>query len=364
MRYVEWVERVFSAAALAVSEDVDRRLVGIPVPDLAKRLELGIDPYAPGVDFHQSDERMAILDARSDLADLGLAEADNDYHHFSLTERGRVGHKVRLSSAWPELLREVRVDDEQLAFLRRAVERSEEQNERFAIMREVTSEELFSDLGWPWHMGHALDITNRLKEKSCLHSMPTMGGPIPVRVTYIGVVRATEAERTEDQELLRELLEDWETTTVDFKRELDLSTVRARMELVRDVLSIATTQGRQRRYLVIGFDPRTRQFHAGVVAAVTQDRLEDILNQYVQGQPPGLKYRRVPWNEGEAALVGIARDATQVPYRGTDEIQKRYKTDVFVRRGSHIAVPDSEELLDLANEAASARARQSTDSTA
>lgn len=358
MSYVDWVDRVLAEAALAISEDVDRRLMGIQVPELAKRLNLGIDTYQPGVDFHQSDERMAILDARSDLADLGLAEVGDDYHHFALTERGRVGHKVRLSSAWPQLLREVRVDDEQLAFLRRAVERSEEKHDHFAIMREVNSKDVFADLGWSWHSAHALDITERLKEKNCLHSHPTLGDdPLPVRVTYIGVVRATEAERTEDQELLRELLDDWETTTVDFKRELDLSTAAARMEFVRDVLSIATTQGRQRRYLVIGFDPKTRKFVKSVDPAVTQDRLEDILNQYVRGQPPGLKYRKVPWEAGEAGLVGIVRDATQVPYRGNDQIRARYKSDVFVRHGSHIAIPDAQELADLANEAAAARAR-------
>jgi len=360
VKYVEWVERVLAETALAVSEDVDRRLIGVQVAELAKRLNLGIDPYVPGVDFHQSDQRMAILDAASDLADLGLADPDQSYIHVKLTERGRVGHRVRLTSTWSSLLKQVRVDEEQLAFLRRAVERSEETHESFAIMRgDVTAQEVFSDLGWPWHPGHALDITNVLKDKSCLHSIPTAGGPIPVRITYVGVVRATEVERTEDQELLRDLLADWETTTVDFKRELDLSTVAARIEFVRDVLSIATTQGRQGRYLVIGFDPKTREFVKSVDPGITQDRLEDILNQYVRGQPPGLKYRTVPWEAGEAGLVGIVRDATQVPYRGTDEMLARYKSDVFVRRGSHIAIPDAEELADLAREAAAARARLS-----
>ncbi len=248
MSYVDWVDRVFAEVALAVSEDIDRRLMGIQIPELAKRLELGIDPYQPGVDFHQSDERMAILDARSDLADLGLAVSNQDYHHFALTERGRIGHKARLSLAWPQILRGVRVDEEQLAFLRRAIERSEERRQRFAIVREVTSQDVFADLGWTWHMGHALDITERLKEKDCLHSIPTAGGPIPVRITYIGVVRATEAERTEDQELLRDLLEDWETTTVDFKRELDLSTPAVRMEFVR-----GTSQLRPHKAVNAGF---------------------------------------------------------------------------------------------------------------
>ncbi len=362
MKYVEWVERVLSETALAVSEDVDRRLMGIQVPELAKRLNLGIDPYAPGVDFHQSDERMSILDAASDLADLGLAEVDQGYFHFKLTERGRAGHKARLSSTWPTLLQQVRVDDEQLAFLRRAVERSEEQHESFAIMRNVTTQELFSDLGWPWHPGHALDVTNVLKAKSCLHSHPTMGGPIPVRVTYIGVVRATETERSRDQELLRRLLDDWETTTVDFKRELDIGTVAVRLEFVRDVLAIATTQGRQERCVVIGFDSKSHEFHKSVDPAITQDRLEDILNQYVLAQLPGLKYRTVPWQGGEVGLVGIVRDATQVPYRGNDQIRQRYKSDAFVRRLSHIAVPDAQELADLESEAAAARARLSVGS--
>jgi len=356
MKYVDWVERVLAESSRAISADVNSRLMGIQVSELAKPLDLGIDPYgAPG--FHQSDERMAILEAVEDLADLGLADPSRDSFRVVLTERGRKGHEVSLRTAWPQIVRDIQVDEEQLSFLRGAAERSEEQHEHFARMQHVTSQEIFADLGWLWEMGRALDITERLKEKRCLHSFPTMGGPIPVRLTYTGVVRATEQQQTEDQELLSEALNDWETTTVEFKRLVDLSTPANRMEFTRDILSIATTPGRQRRMLVIGFDAKTHAFVQSVDATIKQDRLEDVLNQYTIGQPPELRYRTVFWDSGLAGIVGIVRDATQLPYRGSDEIRLRYGTDVFVRHGSHVAVPDGQELTDLAEEAQRARER-------
>jgi len=356
MKYVDWVERVLAETSRAISADVNSRLMGIQVSELAKPLDLGIDPYgAPG--FHESDERMAILEAVEDLGDLGLADGGRDSFRVVLTERGRKGHEVSLRTAWPQIVRDIRVDEEQLAFLLRAAERSEEEHDHFARMRLVTSQEIFADLGWPWEMGRALDITERLKEKLCLHSIPTMGGPIPVRLTYTGVVRATEEQQTEDQELLREALNDWETTTVEFKRLVDLSTTANRMEFTRDTLSIATTPGRQRRMLVIGFDAKTHSFVQSVDTGITQDRLEDVLNQYTTGQPPELRYRTVSWAGGLAGLVGIVRDAAQLPYRGNDEMRRRYGTDVFVRHGSHVVAPDEEELTDLVEEARSARER-------
>ncbi len=108
---------------------------------------------------------------------------------------------------------------------------------------------------------------------------------------------------------------------------------------------------------MIGFDDKTRAFDRSVDPGITQNQLEDILNQYVLRQPPGLKYRTVPWEGGQVGLVGIVRDAAQVPYRGNDQIRQRFKSDVFVRRLSHIAVPDAQELADCASEAAAARAR-------
>ena len=78
---------------------------------------------------------------------------------------------------------------------------------------------------------------------------------------------------------------DWETTTVEFKRQVNLKLDKEKAEFVRDVLALATTKASGRRWLVIGFDNNTHQFTVSVDPAITQDRLEDILNAYASPAP-------------------------------------------------------------------------------
>jgi len=83
----------------------------------------------------------------------------------------------------------------------------------------------------------------------------------------------------EGQALVLGLLEDWETTNVDFKRELRLDTKDEKAEFVRDVLALANTQVTGDRYLVTGFDPKTQNFTTTVDPKVTSDTIENILNE-------------------------------------------------------------------------------------
>src|SRR5207253_2001705 len=104
------------------------------------------------------------------------------------TDRGRAGATASLRTSWPTIFEQLPIDDEMRQFLRAAVARSEVPSQRFATMKNTTAKEVFGDLGWPWHMGHAIALTKSLEEeKTCLHAWPTFGGPVEMRVTYIGV---------------------------------------------------------------------------------------------------------------------------------------------------------------------------------
>lgn len=356
MQYVEWVDRVLRAAAVAVLREHDARLIGVSIAEIARSLELGIDPMGP--DFHGSDQRMAILHAGQDLEQLGLVAPETDYYTIKLTDRGRGGATATLRTSWPTLFEQVLVDDEMRQFLRAAVAHSEVRSERFATMQNTTAKEVFEDLGWSWHLGHAIALTTSLESSHCLHAWPTMGGPVEMRVTYIGVVIGTQEQQSRDQQLLRELVEDWETTTVDFKRELALDRQDARLDFAHDVLTLANVQGRQRRALVIGFDPKTREPVMSADPTITQDQLEDIVNAYTTGSPPEMRWRTVPWHAIVAGLLEIVRDPTVVPYRTGGALREKYGDGVLTRRGTHSALADERELADLEDEAERARARR------
>jgi hypothetical protein len=65
MDYTEWVERVLHAAAAAIAASPGDRLIGVPIAEVARALDVGIDPQSP--EFHQSDERAAIIHSSEDL---------------------------------------------------------------------------------------------------------------------------------------------------------------------------------------------------------------------------------------------------------------------------------------------------------
>ncbi|MGH7213616.1 MAG: ATP-binding protein [Tepidisphaeraceae bacterium] len=358
MEYVDWVERVLRETAAAVGADRDARLSGVAIWDVARRLDLGIDAMAP--EFHASDQRMAIIQAIDDLSDLGLATSATEtgnYYHIKLTDEGRRGHTASLRASWPKIFKQVRLDDEMRAFLRAAATRAELRSDRFAVMGGTTAMSVYADLGWEWHPGHAIDLTSSLDQKRCLHANATLDGSVDVRVTYIGVVLGTQEQRTRDQQLLDELLRDWETSTVDFKRELDLDSKTGRYEFAHDVLAIANVQGRQQRVLVVGFDPKTRAPVKSADPRITQDRLEDIINSNVIGRPPEVRWRTVPWHNITAGIVEIVRDPAALPYRAGALLSAKYGSDVLIRRGTHNAVADLQELADLHEEAARAKSR-------
>src|SRR5437867_2826540 len=144
MEYVDFVENVLHAAAVAVDRDHDARLIGVAIAEVARSLELGIDPTGP--EFHGSDERMAIIQVGQDLEQLGLIAPDTDYYRIKLTDLGRGGATASLRTAWPKLFEQVPLDDEMRDFLRAAVARSEAKSERFAMMQNTTAKEVFEDL--------------------------------------------------------------------------------------------------------------------------------------------------------------------------------------------------------------------------
>jgi predicted HTH transcriptional regulator len=164
--------------------------------------------------------------------------------------------------------------------------------------------------------------------------------------TYVGIVRATEQIQTELQQSVAALLPEWETTNIEFKRQLDLATKADKAEFIRDILALATTKSSGERFLIVGFDDKTHQFLQSVDPAITQNQLEQLLNAYAA---PALeiRYHRVAWDQGEVGVIKVLRDPAKVPYRVNKLLAHISKGDVFVRHGSQVEPPTPAELAAL-----------------
>jgi hypothetical protein len=192
----------------------------VPWDQVLGRLGGPSDASSPA--FHQSPQFEALEDAVKDLDRLRLVEPGIvGSLSVRLTQEGRRLAVRSLRSIWPQALA-IYLDDEQLAFLRQATALSEDRQPGYARVEWVPWQKVFDALAWRSDHARAYDIATRLEDEGCLVRMAALGGRIEVYPTYAGIVRATEQVQTELQQLVAGLVPEWETTNVEFKRQLDL----------------------------------------------------------------------------------------------------------------------------------------------
>jgi hypothetical protein len=351
--YVEWVERVLAAAIAA--KQVSRG----PVFATMVARELGF-PNITMDDFNpRQGAPEAVMQGLGDLADLTVLEFNN----LTSIVVGQLAEDVALTGlrreAWPVAF-EPPLNEPTVAFLRDLVALSEQREERFAWLTWHEAKEVFERLNMPTadfdasNANHSL--IGNLKSKRFIETSGPIGhGNAKLRPTYIGVVRATQHDQWEWLDRLEGLVEEWETTTTEFKREIDLSTDAGKEKLVRSILSLATTKTNRPRYLILGFGPDTHKFAKSLdTVGFTSDRIEDLLNFYADHIPP-FQLHQVRWEGGVVGIVEVARDPVRIPYRVANPLGRLVVGQILVRHGSHIDAPTNIEREELKIEGRRAR---------
>lgn len=249
------------------------------------------------------------------------------------------------------------LDERSEAFLRAVASECEHRAEDFSMPVPRPFRDLCAQVGidTDGEAGHeALAMLRNLRDKGFLRwSFPNLDGD--VWPTYAGMVRATKRDEVEWIERLSGLIREWETTSIEIKRELDLASTRGKRTLVRSVLALATTKSSGPRYLVLGFNPDSHEFTTPVDPdAITQDRIEDILNAYTEPVPQ-VRWRTVGWPGGLVGVIDVLRDPAHIPYRVKKAIEDLAPGDVFVRHSSHIEPPTDAERDALDAEGRAAR---------
>jgi hypothetical protein len=341
VNYVDWVEHVARAVA---SRTASSGWIVRPSDIL-------------GTTDATDEASLAVFDAIQDLVSAGVVGSWTNQNYLEDSQNLRaIRRGASLMTTWPPIM-EPWLDDEQAAFLGRIVTVSEQSREAFATLAWIEADSVYADLGWALEGHDPFRLAQSLERLGFARVHATLGGPVQVRPTYQGVVRATKRVLTEWQRRLANLVEEWETTTVEFKRELDFGTVSKNAELARDVIALATSKASGReRYLIVGYDPKSRMFTAPVPPTISQDVLEDILNVYVE-PTPAFRYFAVDHesDRGSVGVLEIRRDASQVPYRFRRDGGKRRAGECFVRHGSHVEPPTQSELDALLAEGERAR---------
>jgi hypothetical protein len=340
MRYISWVEALLKALMDSYDQFNPQRMVNIH--QLALQVGVG---GTEAMDWE--DPRLAaVQQGLSDLHEMGLVDFQNV--HVRITQEGRNLVRTGTTALW-EQIAAIPLEPDQLQVLAAAARFGEVQQPGYASVRLVPYEELLPGLGWPDNPGRIRAIRTRLEDSGCDRGITTIGY-IQFRPTYVGFVRGTKEVQTRLQKLIHELLPEWETVTVEFKREFSLKEAQGKAKFVRSILALGTTKASGRRYYVVGFDPVTHEFAKSVDPSVDVDQLENILNAYAWPRPH-VRYEQVEWAGGVVGVVEVLREPERLPYKAKKALAGILEPGkVWVRHGSHVTTPDPEELEALHEE--------------
>lgn len=219
-------------------------------------------------------------------------------------------------------------------------------------------EHLLSELGWSDGRRRLFTVAKELQERGLIRRIGNEW-----RASYRGLVWETRRGVSVESRFIDDLVKEWETTSVDFKRELNLNTASQKAEFVKDVIGLANTKASGRRWMIVGFDDKTRKYHGPPDLGVNQNRIEQIISQYATPHID-VRYEVVDYRAGKVGKLEVLRDARKLPHAVAKSLGDKAAGDkkrivagqVFVRHGSQTEEPTLDELLALQEEGNWARA--------
>jgi hypothetical protein len=322
----------------------------------------GESAQQPG--FHTSDARHGMFHALKALSNAGLAQEDR--HKWRITPLGREV-LADPTNYWTAIC-EQELDPEEEHLLLLACQLSSKQgvNPDHAWLEDVGRDPILAAFNIPppppktnEHMDdlqkYLYDLPNLLADRNFLMTDGRAGYHNDITPTYQGLVWGTRRGFTIESKFIDELVREWETTNVDFKREIGLDTKKQKAEFAKDVLGLATTKSSGRRYMIVGFDDKTRAYYAPPDGTVTQNRMEQILADLTD-PVVSIRYEIVDYRLGKVGKLEVIREPEKLPYRAAKDVfddagKKRLeKGKVYVRHGSQTEAPTTAELAALEDE--------------
>ena len=370
MDYFQWCERVLSAYVEGARDSLDTRRSGLR-PEQVARAVFGSAVASPA-GFGESRRYQGLFQAIRDLDDEGLIMTDDDYYGDEQKAPGKVtddgeqyleDDEKRWTSWWATCAAAPELKPQHQELLELVNHLSPREEASYAWMEWVHQDVLAAELGWE------VDLLRLVVQELRQHHDYVLTRPnfyplepvppddVSVRATYMGLVLQTKRHLTIEAREIDALVEEWETTSVDFKRDLKTKTKDEKAEFVKDILGLANTQASGERWLIVGFDDKSRTYHSAPDQDLDQDHLEQILSAYTN-PPVEVRYDVVEHYHGSVGRVRVLRDPAKVPYeaaRSAGEKKRIKEGQIFVRHGSQTEEPTPGELEALRAEGERAR---------
>lgn len=361
MDFIDWCHYVLS---IFEKEKLKDEIHGYDVPNLVFPKEL-----TQQEDFHNSNANSGLDQTLRLLADAGLLDNKNQ-SYWRISAFGRKVYADPMSF-WSEICHEV-LDNKEEILLKTVNEYSPQLNENpnYGWLKEVGRDEICSafEIKMLPETNEQIDtfqelvynLPDLLKQREFLQAYPGGGYSTTIYPTYKGLVWDIKHGFTIESKFIDDLVNDWETTNVDFKREINLNTKKQKAEFAKDILGLATTKSSGKRYMIIGFDDKTREYFAPPDTTITQEIMEQHLANLTD-PIVNIRYEIVDYQKGKVGKLEIIREPEKLPYKAkkdlTDEKGKKglEKGKVYVRHGSHTESPSEIELKMLEEEGKRAR---------
>lgn len=353
MDFIEWCDQILDKLIEITAASLDARNLGVNAEYELPAALFG-EEVRSKPEFHGSKARLGMYDALEQLVDSGLLDEPNSqsYKPTSLGEQLAIDK----TPLW-QVFCEISLKPDQERVLRAVNRLSPGSADDHSYVEWVDRDDLLSELGWPGKDGIDLlwAVSDELEEHHFVRALRRLGAAIDLRATYRGLVWEHRRGITLESKFIDELVAQWETTSVDFKRELRTGMANEKAELIKDVIALANTQASGQRWLIIGFEDKTHQYHGPPDPKITQEHLEQLMSQYTAPMVD-IRYEVVDYRAGQVGKLEVIRDPKKLPYRVAKSIGKRRERDVFVRHGSLTEKPTPEELRAIEEEGLKARA--------
>ncbi len=358
MDFVEWCDFVLTTCIKA------GQTLGLNEFSLAETLsaELGIPDFRKQPDAYQSTYFKGTHFAVQELRNVGLLEnyAQRDYL-WSVSKSGRDYVKDKTPLWWQICQEELDAEHEQVLHIVNQLSPKVAQDHAWLEM--VNHEAIVSELSGTEIPRRLWSIANELKQWGFVSGWFSAAETVNLQSTYKGLVWETRRGFTLESKFIDDLVAEWETTSVDFKRQLSLDTMDQKAEFVKDILSLVNTKASGRRWLVIGFDDKTHAYFGPPDSKITQNRIEQLLARYIDPYVD-VRYEAVEYRAGRVGKLEVLRDPKKLLYRVKEQMNREKKPplmpgDIFVRHGSQVEKPTDAELLALQEESNHAKSATS-----
>ncbi len=351
MDYIEWCEKILTGFGRLCRADNYHREHGID-EDRLEKFVLGDDYGEVHQMMLEAEFEDIFFEAMFDLAKINLIDDIND--SFSKLNRNGRAASEDLFALHKAICR-TELPADVAAALRIVNRDSEICLERFAVTQDISVGGVWSEMAEANPNLSEADVVEMMQVLKNRKMVFWDGGDYPdeVRATYCGLVWDRYRARIVNADYFDRLLDDGETTSVEFKRELYLDTKDRKAEFIKDILGLVNTQASGTRLLIIGFDDKTHRYHAPPDTVISQNIIEQILAAYTVPVVE-VKYEKMPYRDlGEIGVITVSRDRTKLPYRPSKSFgdKKKVREDqIFVRHGSQTEEALPSELAALEEE--------------